>query len=166
MNIFCGPHAIYDFVKKLWLFDLLFNWERWTHYHCCQCKNNLGLRSYHIKLYKWSNRFIYYHYLSHTWSISSLILFIFPHVIQEFWVMKRGKKERNSHNLINKRSTSKIAIKYVINRLLHDLCHIITRISPQKLPYHMIWVFFWLIRLMIWQKPCNTIILSAVWVMC
>ena len=29
-----------------------------------------------------------------------------------------------------KRSTSKIAIKYVINRLLHVFCHLITHISP------------------------------------
>ena len=42
-----------------------------------------------------------------------------------------GKKERNSHNSINKRSTSKITIKYIINRLLHVFCHFITRISPQ-----------------------------------
>ena len=50
------------------------------------------------------------------------------------WVMIRGKKERDSHNLINKSSTSKMAIKYVINRLniLHVFCHIITRISPKK----------------------------------
>ena len=33
-------------------------------------------------------------------------------------------------NLINKRSTSKMAIKYVINR--HGFCYIIIRISPQK----------------------------------
>ena len=42
------------------------------------------------------------------------------------------KKERDSHNLINKRSTSKITIKYVINRLLHVFFLIITCISPQK----------------------------------
>ena len=45
---------------------------------------------------------------------------------------RRGEKERNSHNLIKSRSTSKITIKYVINRLLHGFGHIITRISPQK----------------------------------
>ena len=34
--------------------------------------------------------------------------------------MIRRKKDRNSHNLINKRSTSKITIKYVINRLYYE----------------------------------------------
>ena len=48
-----------------------------------------------------------YYFLSHTRSISSLILFIFSHVIRKFGVMIRGKKERNSHNSINKSSTSK-----------------------------------------------------------
>ena len=48
-----------------------------------------------------------------------------------------GKKERNRHNLINKRSTTKITIKYVINR-------------PRNLGE--IWVFFGLIRVMIWQN--------------
>ena len=56
----------------------------------------------------------------------------FSHVIRKFWVRIRVKKEKNSHNSINKRSTSKITIKYVINRLLHVFCHIITHISPQK----------------------------------
>ena len=41
-------------------------------------------------------------------------------------------EEREKHNSINTRSTSKITIKYVINRLLHVFCHIITHISPQK----------------------------------
>ena len=66
-----------------------------------------------------------------------------------------------SHNLIDKRSTSKITIKYVINRLLHGLCHMITRISPQKtsISPSQAWVFFRLIRVMIWQKRCNAILL-------
>ena len=116
-----------------------------------------------------SSNLMRYSPLSHTWSISSLILFIFPHVIREFWVMIQVKKERNSHNLINKlykRSTSKITIKYVINRLLHVFLAISSPISAhRKLPYHLrklqaIWVFFVLIRVMVWQKPCNTILVS------
>ena len=59
-----------------------------------------------------------------------------------------GKKERTSHNLINERSTSKLTIKYVINTLLHGFCKL-----------GVIWVFFWLIRVMIWQKPCNSILI-------
>ena len=80
----------------------------------------------------------------------------------EFWVMIQGKRKRNN-NLINKSSTSNITIKYVINRLLHIFCHIITRIRPKKTStlhsmLGVVWVFFGLIRVMIWQKPCNTIL--------
>ena len=73
----------------------------------------------------WYHSYYWNPTFSHTRSVSSLILLVFPQVIRKFWVMIQGKKERNGHNLINKRSTSKITIKYVINRLLHGFCHII-----------------------------------------
>ena len=102
----------------------------------------------YVHIYKHVNQMIvidtsdikamWHHRLSHIWSISSLILFIFPHVIWEFWVMILGKKERNSHNLINKRWNLK---NY--NQAQGDMG------------------FFGVIRVMIWQKPCNTILISS-----
>ena len=44
--------------------------------------------------------------------------------------MIRGKKERNSHNLINKSSTSKMTIEYVINIIITRISHQKTSISP------------------------------------
>ena len=46
--------------------------------------------------------------------------------------MSGGRMRETVLIFIIKRSTSKITIMYVINRLLHGFCHIINHVSPQK----------------------------------